>query len=67
MTLIADVFQELRLLKASLDECLKSRLSDDPSTANVTNDLKHCCNLNGSTFNIFINHCEGNCVGKSVF
>ena len=60
MTLITDAFQELWLLKTSLEKCLKSRLSDDPSTDNVTNDLKHCCNLNDSTFTTFTSHRKGN-------
>ena len=25
---------------------------------------KNCSNLNGRTFTIFINHCEGSCLGK---
>ena len=67
MRLIADVLRELRLRKTWLDKCLKNRVSEDPATNNTANALKHCCNLNDSIFNIFINHCEGNCVGKSQF
>ena len=36
----------------------------DTSADNITNGLNHCCNLNESTFTIFINHCEGDCVKK---
>ena len=37
----------------------------DGSTSNMENSPKHCGNLNDSTFTIFIDHCEGNLVGKS--
>ena len=67
MTPIADVFLEIMVRKACLDECLKGRLSEDPSTHNIANESKHCCNLNESTFSIFINHCEGNCGRKNFF
>ena len=60
-------FRNSGLRKTSLDKCLKSRVSEDPWTHNITNGLKHCCNMNDSTFTIFINHCEGNCVRKSLF
>ena len=43
---------------------LKGPLSEDPWTINILRVTKHCWNLNGSTFNIFIDHCEGNWVGK---
>ena len=33
----------------------------------MANGWKHCCDLNGSTFTIFIKHFEGNYVGKSLF
>ena len=49
------------------DKCLKSRVSEDASTDNLGNASKLCCNLNDSTFSIFINHCEGNYIGKSLF
>ena len=56
-----------RFRKTSLDKCLKSSVSEDPRTDDITNGLKDCCNLNESTFTIFINDGEGNCVGKSLF
>ena len=68
MTLIADVFPKLSVLqKTWLDKCLKSHVLGKPSTDNMANGLKYCCNLNGNTFTIFINHCERNCVRKSLF
>ena len=60
-------FPKYRLRKTWLDKCLKSRVSEDPSTDNMANGSKHCCNLNDSTFTIIINHCETNCIGKGLF
>ena len=42
--------------KAWLDQCLKSCVSQGPSTDNIANVSKHSCNLNDSAFTIFINH-----------
>ena len=53
------------LQKTWFDKCLKKSVSEDASTDNITNGSKHCCNLNDSTFTIFINHCEGNYVENS--
>ena len=52
--------------KTWLYKCLKSRVSEYALTDNMATGLKHCCNLNDSTFTIFINYSEGNCVGKSL-
>ena len=41
MTLIADVFLNLRTPKTWLDKYLKSPFSEDPLTSNVVNGLKH--------------------------
>ena len=41
-TLIADVFLNLRTPKTWLDKCLKSFVSEDPSTSNIVNGPKHC-------------------------
>ena len=60
-------FQSHQLQKAWLDKCLKICVSEDPSTDNMANGSKHCCNLNDSIFVMFINHCKGNCIGKSLF
>ena len=53
-------------LKTWLDKCLKSPVWEDPPTSNKINGPKHCWNLNRSTFTIFMYHCEGNSVGKSL-
>ena len=57
-------FRNYRFRKTWLDKCLKSCISEDPSTDNIANGSRYCCNLKESTFTIFINHSEGNCVGK---
>ena len=44
--------------KKWLDKCLKSRVSQDPQTNNMGKGSKNFCNLNGSTFEIFINDFE---------
>ena len=54
-------FWKYRLKKIWLDKCLKRRVSEDPWTDNTANGSTHCCNLNGSTSTLFINHCEGSC------
>ena len=60
-------FGKSRLRKIWLDKYLKSRFSEDSYKNNMGNGLKHCCNLNGSTFSVFIKHFEGMYVGKSLF
>ena len=44
--------------KKWLEKCLKSRVSQDPQTNNMGKGPKNFCNLNGSTFEIFINDFE---------
>ena len=45
MTLIDFGFLKLRTPKSWSDKCLKSMVSDDPSTNNMVNLPKHCWNL----------------------
>ena len=59
-------FWTYRLRKTWLDKCPKSQVSEDPWTSDTVNWPKHCWNLNGSTFTIFIGHCERNSVAKSL-
>ena len=66
MALIANVFLTSGLGKAWLDNCLKGPVSEDPSTSNSLNGQKHCCNLNDSTFAIFIGPCESNSGRKNL-
>ena len=66
MTITAFVFSKLRTLKTWLDKCLKSPVSEDPSTSNMANVPKHYWNLHHSTFIIFLLHWPGNFVRKSL-
>ena len=58
-------FWTFELRKTWLDKWLKSPVWEDPSTCKMVKAPKHCWNLKDSTFTIFIDHCEGNSVGKS--
>ena len=51
--------QNCGLPKTLLGKYLKSAVSQYPSTTNMGNALKHCSNLHGDTFTIFMDHCEG--------
>ena len=64
MTLTALPFPKLPTLKIWLDKCLKSPVSEDPSTNNMVNAPKHVLNLHHSTFIIFIVQYQGNCSRK---
>ena len=43
-------FQNCGLRKTCLDKSLKNPVKEDSLTGNIANGLKHCCNLNDSTF-----------------
>ena len=43
-----------------VDKTLKSPDSENPSTSNMANELKHSSKLNGGTFTISIDPHEGN-------
>ena len=60
-------FQNYGLRKKWLDEYLKSPLTEDPKASNMVKRPKNICNLDGSTFTIFIDRCKRNWVGKSFF
>ena len=60
------IFWTYGLEKIWLDNCLKSPISEDPSTSNMVKRPKHCWNLNGSTFTKFIHHCESNSIWKTL-
>ena len=66
MALIAFVFPKLRTPKTWLDNCLKSPVSEDPSTTKMVNVPKHCSNLHHVTFIRFIDYYQVNWVGKSL-
>ena len=65
MTLIAYTFPKI-WTPQDMAKCLKSPVSVDHLTGNVVNVPKHYFNLNDSTFTKFIDHVEGNWVGKSL-
>ena len=44
------------LPKTGLDKYLKSVAAHYPWTTNMVNGLKHCSNLRGGTFTMFIGH-----------
>ena len=52
-------FRNYGFRKAYLDKCLKNPVSEDPLAINMVNGIKQCRNLNGTPFNIFIDHLEG--------
>ena len=53
-------FSTYGLQESWLDKCLKSPVSEDPSTSKVGSRPKLRSKLNDSTFTIFIDPCEGN-------
>ena len=59
-------FRKYRLRKIWLDNCVKSRVSEDPEADNTKNGWKHCSNMKNSAFRIIINHCEGSSIGRSL-
>ena len=67
MTLIANVFLKLRSPKDAVRYTSKNTVSESPSTSNMANALKHCSNLRGGRFTIFIDHCKGYWVCKSHY
>ena len=54
------------LPKTWLDQGLKSPVSEHPSKNNMLNAPKHCSDLKDTSFTIFINHWESNCLTKSI-
>ena len=59
-------FSYYRLWKTWLNKSLEIPFWDDPSRSNMLSGSKHFWNLNGTTFTLFIDNCEGNSVGKKV-
>ena len=66
MTLIADVFPILPSPKKVIRKISGKSNSECPSTNNMGNIHKHCCNVDDGTFPIFIDHFKYNSVGKSL-
>ena len=59
-------FENYGFQKTWLDNCLKSPVSENPSTSNMVRGPKHCWNLNDNTFTKLIDHGEGNWDNKSL-
>ena len=55
-------FRNYGLPKTLLDQYLKSPVSEDPTKSNMVNAPKHCSNSRDTSFTIFINHWEVNCL-----
>ena len=53
-------FWVYRLWNTSLNKCLNSPVTEDPSTSNMVVEQKHCSNLNHTTFTKFIDLYEDN-------
>ena len=66
ITLRDFVFPKLLTPKTWSDKCLKTPVLADPSTSSRVNVPKYCWNLHPSILIIFIDHCQGNWVGKSL-
>ena len=60
-------FRNYGLRKKCLAKFLKTPVSDQTSTSNIVNGAEHALIRNDSTFTRFIDHCEGNCVRKTLF
>ena len=60
MSITAFVFPKLGTLKTFLDKCLKSPVSEDPSTSNMVNVPKHLPNLDYITCIILMRHYKVN-------
>ena len=67
MTLIADFFPTFRTSKNVIRQLSKRSCLKNRSKSNMVNQCKHSWNLDDSIFIKFIDHCEGICVGKSLF
>ena len=60
------IFPKLRTPKTWSDKCLKTLVSEDPSTRKMVNVPTHYWNLHDSIFIKFIDHCQVNWIGKSL-
>ena len=57
-------FRNQKKQKMWLAKCLKSSISEHPSTINMFKGPKHCLKLPYNTFIIYFNHAEQNLFGK---
>ena len=66
MSLIYFVFPKLWTPNRYLYKCMKSLVSEDPSTSSIVTIPKHFWDLCHSAFIIFLDHCQVNWVEKSL-
>ena len=66
MTLRNFALKKIQIPKRKLDKCLKSLVSEDPSTSNMGDTPKHCWNVHHSIFIWFIDTLEVHWVRKSL-
>ena len=59
-------FRNYGVPKTSLDQCVKSPVSEIPLKSNMVNAPKLRSNLKDTSFTIFINHSGANCFKKSL-
>ena len=59
-------FRNYGFPKTWLDQCLKSRVPENATKSNMVNAPKHCSNLRGTSFAIFINYWEVKCLTKGL-
>ena len=64
ITLIDFVISKLRTPKTWSDKCLKSPVSEEPSTSNIVNVLKLCWNLHQCIFILLFDHWKVNWFGN---
>ena len=67
MTVIADVFSEIAAPKKKVRLMSKKPCFRGLLDKQMANGSTLCCNLDASTFKIFINHFEVSCIGESLF
>ena len=67
MKLIADVFLEILARKNMVRSISKKPFFRGHLNRPHGKGSTHCCNLNASTFTIFLNHSKDISIGKSLF
>ena len=66
INLIADIFPKWRNPKCVVNQMSNKSPFIPPFGKQHVTGTKHCWNPKGTTFTIFLSHCEGNWVGKNL-
>ena len=66
INLIADIFPKWRNPKYVVNQMSNKSPFIPPFGKQHVTGTKHCWNPKGTTFTIFLSHCEGNWVGKNL-